>query len=147
MALTAMQDGPRQAFYFASLSGAVLGDSVWHALTPTGGGITGNNTLAAEVPSGLKLAIDAVVQVKVWTEFAAAGDGSAEVGIMLNETAIGAGATVRGQMRLLTGATTVTAVYDGWLSARTIIGAVASAEVATTVQGTSYITAVITPIV
>jgi len=136
------------AFYFGSLSGAMQTDGAWHTVTTSGGGMTGDQSVASASNSGLTLAVDCLVQVKVWVECQAAGSGAERVAIQLDESAYITtnGVRVRGQIQLLPNQTTMFAAYDGWLSAGAILNVVSASTIDNTIQPTSYVTVILTPV-
>jgi len=62
--------------------------------------VTGDQSVATVEGNRLRLAVEAVMQVKLWAQFAAAGTGAEEAGIQLDQTAYGQSMAIRGQQQL-----------------------------------------------
>lgn len=134
------------AFWFGSLAGATNTDGQWHAIDISGGGMTGDQSVATQTVDGLNLAVECLIQAKVWIETETPGTGAEQVAIQLDETAIGGTADVRGLVAITTGETMALAAYDGWLSAGTTIKAAYKSSTANTIKPSSYLTVILTPV-
>ena len=129
------------SFWFGSLAASDLTGS-WSPLPIASGGMTGNPDSATADTTGLTLNVEAVVQLRLWVEFADPGTGDQQIALQITETGT---PRLRGQSQLVMNQTMMMTAYDGWLNPGVLISPAGFTSAAGSLLGTSYITAIVTP--